>query len=114
MSLSNQNSVMLTGRIGNALEIKETQSGRKVLSFSLAHNEGYKKGDEWVNNTHWFNCVAWNKLAEAIAERANKGDEITVSGKLRTSSYSHKETGKDTTVVELNLEDFKVEKTATS
>ncbi len=96
-----KNKVQLIGNVGQDPEIIVLESGKKVVRFSLATNEHYKKakGDK-VQNTHWHNMVAWNKTAEIIEKYAGKGKEIAVEGKLTSRSYETKE-GEKRTITEV-------------
>jgi len=87
-----RNKVQLIGNVGNAPEIKNLESGKKVASFSIATNEFYKNSNgEKVQNTQWHNIVAWGKTAEIIENYVGKGKEIAVEGKLTSRSYDTKE-----------------------
>jgi single-strand DNA-binding protein len=83
-----RNKVQLIGNVGNAPEIKNLESGKKVANFSLATNEFYKdsKGEK-VQDTQWHNIVAWGKTAEIVEKYAGKGKEIAIEGKLSSRSY---------------------------
>ena len=83
-----RNKVQLIGNVGNAPEIKNLESGKKVASFSIATNEFYKdsKGEK-VQDTQWHNIVAWGKTAEIVEKYAGKGKEIAIEGKLSSRSY---------------------------
>lgn len=85
-----RNKVQLIGNVGNAPEVKNLESGKKVASFSIATNEFYKNSNgEKVQNTQWHNIVAWGKTAEVIEKYVNKGKEIAVEGKLTSRSYEN-------------------------
>ena len=87
-----RNKVQLIGNVGNAPEIKNLESGKKVASFSIATNEFYKNSNgEKVQNTQWHNIVAWGKTAEIIEKYVGKGKEIAIEGKLTSRSYETKE-----------------------
>jgi len=83
-----RNKVQLIGNVGNAPEIKDLESGKKVASFSLATNEFYKdsKGEK-IQDTQWHNVVAWGKIADIVESYVNKGKEIALEGKLTSRSY---------------------------
>ena len=83
-----RNKVQLIGNVGNAPEIRNLDSGKKVASFSLATNEFYKnsKGEK-VQNSQWHNIVAWGKIAEIVEQYSGKGKEIAIEGKLTSRSY---------------------------
>ena len=82
-----RNNVQLIGNVGNAPEIKNFESGKKVSSFSLATNEYYYKEGEKIQQTDWHNVVAWGKQAELIEKYVDKGKEVAIRGKLTSRSY---------------------------
>ncbi len=90
-----RNKVQLIGNVGNAPEIKNLESGKKVASFSIATNEFYKdsKGEK-VQDTQWHNIVAWGKIAEIVENYVGKGKEIAIEGKLTSRSYETDTDGK--------------------
>ena len=77
------NKVMLIGNISNDLEIKKTQTGKSLLAFSVAVNEGF--GEK--KTTDFIKCRAWEKTADLIAQYCHKGSKIFVEGKYKTESY---------------------------
>ena len=87
-----KNNVQLIGNVGNAPEITNLDSGKKIAKLSLATNENYKnaKGEK-VTDTQWHNCVAWGKTAEIVEKYVEKGKEIAIQGKLTSRSYEDKE-----------------------
>lgn len=99
-----KNKVQLIGHLGNAPQVKETESGKKRASFSIATNEIYRnaKGEK-VTETTWHNMVAWGRVADIVEKYLNKGSEVAVEGKLISRSYTDK-TGikKFTTEVQVN------------
>ncbi len=87
-----RNKVQLIGHVGNAPEIMNLESGKKLAKFSLATNETYKNTmGEKVTDTQWHNIVAWGKLAGLVENYAVKGKEVGIEGKLTTRSYEDKE-----------------------
>lgn len=82
------NRVVLMGRITQELEVKQTQSGIAVLSFSLAVDRPAGKGTE--KQTDFVSCVAWRHTAEFIARYFGKGRLIALEGNLRTRTYDDK------------------------
>lgn len=87
------NSVILTGRLGKAPELKHTQSNTAVTSFSLAVS--------FDDKTDWIECVAWQKTAEIICQYYGKGDKVCVAGRLQTREYESG--GVTRKVVEVNV-----------
>lgn len=87
------NKVILVGNLGADPEIRYTQGGTAVASFSVATGEEWtdKQTGEKQQRTEWHNCTAWGKTAEIIGEYAKKGRQVYVEGSNRTEKY----TGKD-------------------
>jgi single-strand DNA-binding protein len=71
------NDVHLFGHIGKDPEMRHTQNGKQVCSFTLATNEGF--GDN--QRVTWHNIVAWGKLAP-IAVRFHKGSKVYINGRI--------------------------------
>jgi single-strand DNA-binding protein len=89
------NKVILIGNLGKDPEVKYTQSGTPVAKFSIATNERFKDKDgNWQDRTEWHNIVAFQRLAEIIAQYLKKGGKCYIEGSLRTGSWDDKETGK--------------------
>jgi len=85
--MSNTNIVVLSGTIGNDLELRTTQGGYKILNISLAVNKSKKENEKWVKVTDWFSITCWGGKAEYIANFAKKGSKINVQGQLETQSW---------------------------
>jgi single-strand DNA-binding protein len=87
-----KNKVQLIGNLGNAPEIKNTESGKKLARFSIATNENYLnvKGEK-ITETTWHNLIAWDKVADIAEKYLKKGTEVAIEGKLINRSYSDKE-----------------------
>lgn len=75
------NSLSITGRIGKDAEVRHTQSGTAICSFSVAVNTGY--GDN--KKTLWFDVSIFGKRAESgLVQYLVKGQEVAVCGELDT------------------------------
>ena len=81
------NRICLIGRLTRDPEIKQSESGVKQTTFTLAVNR-IKEGADFIN------CVAWNKTAEVIDRYLTKGRELGVEGRLQTNSYEDREGNK--------------------
>jgi len=90
-----RNKVQLIGNLGNAPEVRNTESGKKLVKFSVATNEIYtnSKGEK-VKETQWHNLIAWGKVADIAEKYLLKGTEVAVEGKLITRNYTDKEGNK--------------------
>lgn len=77
------------GRITQDLEIKQTQGGISVLSFTVAVDRSFvRQGEE--RQSDFINCVAWRQQAEFISKYFSKGRMIALEGNLRTRTYDDK------------------------
>ena len=83
------NSVAISGNIGSEPELRATNSGTQILSFSVAVNERVKNQQtgEWTDRANWVTCVIFGARAEKLANYLHKGDKVAVSGRLRYSSW---------------------------
>lgn len=79
------NKIILMGRITQEPELKATQTGKTVTSFSLAVPKNFNK-----NETDFINIVAWQHNAEFICNYFAKGSLILIEGELNTRSYTDK------------------------
>lgn len=86
MASLNLNKVILVGRMTSDPELKQTQSGYPVTSFTVAVNRKFQKENE--QTADFINCVAWNKTAEFLANYFHKGNSICVVGSIQTRSYT--------------------------
>ena len=75
------NKTIFMGRLSADPELRVTQSGKSVCSFSVA----VKRKMQDVTDFH--DCVAWGKTGEAISKHFHKGKEILVEGELQKRSY---------------------------
>lgn len=77
------NKVILMGRLTRDPEMRHTNSGTPVTTFSIAIDNGY--GDN--KRTDFVNCIAWNKTAEFVTKYFTKGKMIIVIGRITTRSW---------------------------
>lgn len=95
------NCVQVIGRITAEPEVKVTQSGKSILSFSVAVQRDYKnRSGEY--DTDFFRCVAYQSSADYLGKYASKGDLLAVSGALRQNTYENRE-GKKVSSVEISV-----------
>lgn len=83
------NKVILIGRATKDIELKVTQSGKYIATFSLAVKRTFKNADGEYESD-FFTCVTFNKLAEIVSKNVGKGDLIAVEGTLQTRHYTDK------------------------
>ena len=96
------NKFIFTGNLGQDAEVKATQTGMMVCSFSVAVKSGY--GDK--AKTTWVNCALFGKRAEgALPQYLKKGTQVAISGELSLDEWQ----GQDGTTqksLKLNVDDL--------
>lgn len=94
------NNVNLIGRFAKDPDLRYSSSGTAICNFVLAVRNPYKDDGEGAD---FISCVAWQGVAELVAENHEKGNMIGVTGRLQTRSYEDNE-GKMRYVTEVNVE----------
>ena len=89
------NSICLMGRLTGDPELKTTQSGVSVTSFSVAVDRAFRSKDQ-ERQTDFINCVAWRGTAEFITRYFRKGQRIALHGSLQSRSYTANDGSKRT------------------
>jgi single-strand DNA-binding protein len=89
------NKVMIIGRLGRDPEIRYTAIGMPIVNFSVATDEPYIDNDgKRQERTEWHRVVAIAKLALVCHDHLKKGRQIYVEGRLNTSVFETKVTGR--------------------
>lgn len=85
--MSDLNLSIIEGRVVRKPEIINTENGKSFCVIPLASNTFFKNEDQWQRETTFINVKCWNDLAEKVASKLNKGEQIIVYGKLKYYSY---------------------------
>ena len=80
------NHIVLMGRLTRDPELRRTNSGVSVASFSLAVDRDYKGDGE--RETDFIQCVAWRGSAEFVSKHFAKGQMAVVSGRLQIRKWT--------------------------
>ena len=99
------NKIIMIGRLTADPSLRYTQGGTSVASFSIANNRSYTAQNEKKDQTSFFNCVAWGKMGEVIAQHCKKGQRIGLEGRLQQRSW-HDQSGQKRSTVEIVVENF--------
>lgn len=91
------NNVTLVGRLTKDVELKQTNSGTSVASFSLAV-ERNRKDQNGNKETDFFDCVAWRGQADVIAKYTQKGSMLGIDGRLEQQRWEDKNGNKRSSV----------------
>ncbi|MBE7010990.1 MAG: single-stranded DNA-binding protein [Ruminococcaceae bacterium] len=80
------NKVVLVGRLARDPELRTTQSGTNVVSFTVACDRRFvRQGEE--RQADFISCVAWGKTAEFVSRYFTKGMRIALDGRIQTRSW---------------------------
>lgn len=86
------NNIALTGRLTKDLELRSTNSGKDVASFTIAVDRPGVR-----DTTDFINCVAWEQSARYLATYGGKGRMVAVTGKLTQRDWEDKNGQRRTT-----------------
>ena len=92
------NHVTIMGRLTRDPELRHTQSGTAVTSFTLAVDRDFKDKNSGETATDWISCTAWKGTAEFVSRYFQKGRMAVVDGRLQTRSYQDRDGNKRTAV----------------
>ena len=85
------NKIFIMGRLGRDPEVRYTQAGKPVASFSLAVDRDYTDQTTGKRPTDWIDVVAWDARARFVQQYFRKGRVAVVEGRLQVRDY----TGRD-------------------
>lgn len=94
MANFNLNKVMLGGRLTADPELKQTQNGIQVASFTIAVNRRFRSNDNQQPTTDFFNVTAWRALAEHVTRYYRKGSSIFIIGTVQNRSWTDQQGNK--------------------
>lgn len=98
------NSVSLTGRLTRDVDLRYTQSGTAVGSFTLAVDRQFRSSNG-ERETDFISCVIWRKSAENFANFTKKGSLVGVEGHIQTRTYDNAQ-GQKVFVTEVIVDNF--------
>ncbi|HAT72680.1 MAG TPA: single-stranded DNA-binding protein [Elusimicrobia bacterium] len=86
------NQVLIAGRLTRDPELRFTQKGLGVASFSLAANRPHKDpvSGEWKDDTTYISVNVWGEAAERCKDKLKKGSPVMVEGRLINAEYTDK------------------------
>jgi single-strand DNA-binding protein len=93
------------GRLTKDPELRHVPSGTAVTSFSIANNRSYTKNGEKSEEVSYFECIAWGKLGEIIAQYCKKGQLLGIDGRLQQCRWEDNE-GKFRSKIEVVVENI--------
>lgn len=102
------NRAEIIGRVGKS-EVRYMPNGEPVANFTVAATEKWndKQSGQPREKTEWFNCVAYNPLADIIGRYVDVGDLLYIDGKIQTRKYQDKH-GNDRYITEIHVRELKM------
>ena len=88
------NRVIIMGRLGRDPELRYTQAGRPVASFSLAVDRDFKDKTTGEKSTDFIDIVAWRQTAEFVSRFFTKGRMAVVEGRLQLRDWTDRDGNK--------------------
>lgn len=90
------NSAIIMGRLTRDPEVRQTQSGISVCSFSVAVDRDMVDKTTGERGADFINVTAWRSTADFVGKYFSKGSLIVVDGRLQVSGYTDKDGNKRT------------------
>ena len=97
------NHITVMGRLTRDPELRTTQSGVSVASFTVACDRDFGGRDGGERQTDFIDCVAWRSTGEFVSKYFHKGSMIVVSGRLQSRKWQDRE-GNNRTNWEINAD----------
>ena len=88
------NHIVIMGRMVRDPELRSTQSGTSVCSFTLACDRDFKSKDGGEKETDFIDCVAWRSTAEFVSTYFTKGRMAVASGRLQLRDWKDRDGNK--------------------
>ncbi len=86
------NKIIIIGNLGRDPEMRYSASGNPMTSFSIASNHRYTTAaGERREETEWFNCTAFGRLADTCNQYLSRGQQVYVEGRLRSRQYDRRD-----------------------
>ena len=98
------NRVVLTGRLTRDVDLRYTQSGAAVATFTLAVDRRFTN-QQGEREADFVSCVIWRKSAENFANFMHKGSLVGIEGRIQTRNYENQQ-GQRVYVTEVVVENF--------
>jgi single-strand DNA-binding protein len=93
---------VVVGRLTRDAELKYTNSGQAVCHFSVATSSRRKKGDQWVEESSFWDVDFWGKGGESINQYLTKGKLVAVEGAMRQDKWEQDGQTRSKTLITAN------------
>jgi single-strand DNA-binding protein len=83
------NKVILVGNLGRDPEVRNTNSGQKIVNLNIATSESWQKDGQRQERTEWHRVVIFNEALGGVAEKyLRKGAKVYLEGQLQTRKWT--------------------------
>jgi single-strand DNA-binding protein len=90
--MASLNKILLIGHLGKDPEVRYTQDGAAVASFTLATSDNFTdKNGTRQERTEWHSIKAFGKLADICKQYLAKGRQVYIEGRIQTREYTDRE-----------------------
>lgn len=96
------NKVVLVGRLTRDPEFKQVGNS-SVANFSIANGKTFVSNGDKKEETNFFDCEAWGKLAEIFRDYTKKGKQVLIEGRLKQSTWDTPD-GKKASRIKIQVE----------
>jgi single stranded DNA-binding protein (ssb) len=93
---------VIVGRLTRDAELKYTNSGQAICHFSVATGSRRKKGDQWVEESSFWDVDLWGKAGESINQYLTKGKLVAVEGSMRQDKWEQDGQTRSKTLITAN------------
>jgi single-strand DNA-binding protein len=93
---------VIVGRLTRDAELKYTNSGQAVCHFSVATSSRRKKGDQWLEESSFWDVDLWGKQGESINQYLTKGKLVAVEGAMRQDRWEQDGQTRSKTLIPAN------------
>ncbi len=101
------NKVLLIGRLSQDPVVRYLPSGTAVTEFSIVWNRRYRVGEEWKEESHFFDVKAYGSLAEDLSTRLSRGYMVVLEGRLAQERWTGQD-GKNHSRIRIVAESVKI------
>lgn len=84
------NHIVIMGRLTRDPELRRTQSGTAVCTFTVAVDRDFQSKESQEKQADFIDCVAWRSTAEFVCKYFTKGRMIVVDGSLQSRKWTDK------------------------
>lgn len=96
------NMVIIIGRLTRDAELKYTNSGAAITNISIANTKTRKDGDQWVEDTNFFEATLFGRQGEALNQYLQKGTQVSLTGELDYQSWEKDGQKRSKVVIKVN------------